>query len=861
MSIHAPNHLLWVLPLVFLTAGSFWYASRQRRQAIALLSGDAGTCHLKSNASPRRRKILTVLLFTSLILAAFAALRPIQGTIISEFERPAKNIIILADVSKSMGAKDADGLTRMEAAKLLAREFVNRRPTDRIGLLSFAGASYPECPVTLSRTNLLSRIDKLHPGSLRIPGTDLEAAFQEARNLLTEEPPPGSAVIILSDGDNLTGRHQKIIESFAKSGVPVLAVGFGNPSIPAAVPNSVYDTQANFGVLKEISEATEGIFLAGKPAQVDVQIEELATRVDSIELSGENIAPEIYSRPLDLYAYPLSIALICLLVHLFLPLKTKNWHPLTAALTVALLLFLLPKPTQAQEKEAAENLLDSFEKMTLPHPPYDEAKARALEEGKPLLLIFTGSDWSALSITFEEEILSHVTYQDWEKRTVIPLIVDFTRSGTDENRTLNRALANRFDIASYPYAIFVDPEGEQELGRLTHEVKGPAEWVRRANAILAGDQSQSDTAASVDYLPKEDRAALENPNLTLVERSIGYYNKALEIERADPELAIKSKDRFKLLNELFDLATQEAPDQRPDLAFSAQLKLGILQHNLGRSLLPEDLEDMAQEDQMRLAAESKGDIIKLLKKVQKHYRDALSNYRQAAPLQPNDEQLSTNLAVVYRDLDRVKAYIDFQTALQTAIEETGRVLAQEKRFRKSLAFEVTSKKPINDKGVDRSVAAIQKLVQSAQAISDKPTILDEKRFAEFKLAKEDIDLAPATHSNRHLSPSVQHIQDAYDHLVDPQQQQSGSQGEGAGEPQEGEEGGGENEEEAGGAEPQGDIPDAGDEAGEEEKGGEGSTGDSDADLRRSEKEGGDLRDRLLDRLQRENRRRPRGKDH
>lgn len=850
MSIHAPTHLFWVLPLLLLTAGSFWYASRQRRRAIDLLSGDAGTCHLKSNASPRRRKILTVLLFTSLILAAFAALRPIQGTIISEFERPAKNIIILADVSKSMGAKDADGLTRMEAAKLLAREFVNRRPTDRIGLLSFAGAAYPECPVTLSRSNLFSRIDKLQPGSLKIPGTDLEAAFQEARSLLTEEPPPGSAVIILSDGDNLTGSHQKIMESFAKSGVPVLAVGFGNPAIPAAVPNSVYDTQANFGVLKEISEATKGIFLAGKPAKVDVQIEELATRVDAIELSGDNIAPEIFSRPLDLYAYPLSIALLCLLVHLFLPLKTKNWHPLTAAI---ILLFLLPQPTQAQGNEAAENLLDSFEKMATPHPAYDEAKARALEEEKPLLLIFTGSDWSALSITFEEEILSHVTYQGWEKRTVIPLIVDFTRSGSDEDRTLNRALASRFDIASYPYAIFVDPKDEQQLGRLTHEVKGPAEWIRRANAILAGDQSQSDTAASVDYLPKEDRAALENPNLTPVERSIAYYNKALEIERANPELAIKSKDRFKLLNELYGLAREEAPDQRPDLAFAAQLKLGILQHNLARSLLPEDLENMAPEDQMRLAEESKGDIIKLLKIAQKRYRDALSNYRQAAPLQPNDERLSTNLAVVYQDLDRVKSYIDFQTALQAAIEETAQVLAQEKRFRKSLAFEVTSKTPINDKGVERSAKAIQKLVQSAEAISDKPTILDEKRFEEFKLAKEDIDLAPATHSNRHLNPSVQHIQNAYDHLVDPQQQQSGGGG-GEGEPQEGEE----EEDAEGAAEPQGDIPDAGD---EEEQGGEQSSGDSDADLRRSEKEGGDLRDRLLDQLQRENRSRPRGKDH
>ena len=527
MSFLSLHHLSWILPLILVTAGAFWYAVRQRHRAIALLSGDAGACHLKSNASPQRRKILSVVLFCSLVFASIAALRPSQGTIISEFERPAKNIIILADVSKSMGAADADGLTRMEAAKLLAREFVNRRPTDRIGLLSFAGAAYPECPITRSRTNLLSRIDQLQPGHLKIPGTDLEAAFVEARHLLTEEPPPGSTVIILSDGDHLTGSHKNVIESFMEAKIPVLAVGFGNPAIPAAVPNSVYETKADYTALKEIADTTKGFFLVGKPALVDEQIEELATRVDAIELSGDNIAPEIFNRPLDLYAYPLSIALTCLLIHLFLPLRTKHWHPISA--TIALI-FFLPLMSNAQEtgESGGEEAGSAPEVLEIVPPEYLKARNLALKEEKILLLIFIGSDWSPLSVTFEEEILSHSIYQKWEARRVIPLIIDLPRTGIEpEQRKLNRSLVSKFDIASFPYAVFVDPQNEQELGRLTHDPKGPAEWVKRANAILDGDESQGDRAASVDYLPKEVREALKNPSLTPVERSIGYYNKAL----------------------------------------------------------------------------------------------------------------------------------------------------------------------------------------------------------------------------------------------------------------------------------------------------------------------------------------------
>lgn len=867
MSFHSTHHFLWVIPLIILAALAVWYAVRTRRRTLALLSGDAETCHLKTNASPKRRKILTVALFASLVFACIASLRPINGTTLSEFERPAKNIIILLDVSKSMGANDVEGLTRMEAAKLLARAFVEKRPTDRIGLLSFAGAPYSEVPVTLTHTNLLQRIDKLGPGAIPVGGTDLGAAFKEARQLLTEEPPPGSAIIILSDGDNLTGSYKSTIESFSEADIPIIAVAFGSPTIPAPVPNSVYETQANYGTLKEIADATGGIFLPGKPSNVDGQLAELSTCVDAIELSGEDIATEIFNRPLDIYAYPLTIALILLLLHLFLPLKTKTWHPLSALIVFA---FFLPQISHAQENERSTGVPPVSEKAEAEAKPeepvvnfaYLEALNTAKKEEKPLLLIFIGSDWSELSIQFEEEILAHQIYQKWEKKIVIPLIIDLPRTGiAPDLRQQNRALASKFQVPSYPLAIFIEPETEQEIGRLTHDTNGPAAWIKRADAVLGGDLSQGDSAASIDYLPKEVREALEDSRLTPAERSIGFYNKGLEIENTDLDLAIRSKDRFKLLVDLYATAGAEAPRDRPDLSFAPAHKIGILHHRRGRSLIPEDPANLAPQEMMRLAEEAGGDIVKLLKKAQKDYRRALSQYQQAAPLQPGDTGLITNLAVVYRDLNRVQAYIEYQEAYLKAVETTTQALAQEKRFRKSLEHEVTSRKSINDKGVERSAEAIRSLIKKGKAIEDEPTILDAEQFAEYSLAEEDINLAPGTHQDRFLNPSVQHIQDALDHLVDPQEMQP-AQGQGSGEPQDGEPSEGGEEEDSGAAEPQGDIPDQGD-GGEEEEdgGGEESTGDADADLRRSEKESGDLRDRLLDRLGRDNRRRPRGKDH
>ena len=246
MEFIALKHLYWVLPVLVLAIAAAYWAFMQRRRVIALLTQNAEQCHLKSNASPIRRRILALVLMTALVLSLLAVLRPIGGTEVTEHRRPSKNIVVLLDISNSMTATDADGIARINAAKLLLREFINKRPTDKIGLISFAGATFPESPVTLDRTNLLSKVNKIQPGDILVGGTDIDAALREAQNLLTEEPPPGSAVIILSDGDNVTGRDPKeVLTQLKEASVPVISVAFGRDTVPANVPGSNLMTKAS----------------------------------------------------------------------------------------------------------------------------------------------------------------------------------------------------------------------------------------------------------------------------------------------------------------------------------------------------------------------------------------------------------------------------------------------------------------------------------------------------------------------------------------------------------------------------------------------------------------------------------------
>ena len=848
MEFLALKNLFWVLPIIILAIGLAAWSYHQRNKVISLLTQNSGHCNLKSNASPVRRRILGIALLSSLVFAGISALRPISGFVRTEFKRPSKNLVILFDISKSMTATDTEGISRNDAAKLLLREFINSRPTDRIGLISFAGDTFIETPVTRSRATLLKRVNQIQPGDFLVPGTDITAALEEAQNLLTEEPPPGSAIIVLSDGDNVTGGDPKtVLGQLKKSQVPIIAVAFGKDGVPANVPRTEMFTQSNHNTVKQLSESTNGLFLSASPKEVDSQIAKLNTRVDTIELDGKNIAGELYERPQDIFVWPLSLALFCLMIHILLPLKIKHWHPLTTAVVFLLTL----SPSHYGEE------VDS----------YEEALEVAKTEELPVMVIFTGSDWSKLSITFEQEILTHQIFKNWAETKVIGTLIDLPRVGlTDVERRARRSLVEELGVETFPMAVFLDVN-KNPMGSLTHDPKGPSSWIERADAILKGEIAEADTAASTDYLPEEIRKSLEDPALTETQRSIRYYNKALELEKSEPELTLKSTDRFKLLLDLYSKAADAAPMLRNDLKFAALHKRGLLHHRKGHSNVPTPKQEI-----LMMAMQERSDPVKLLKRAKGSFQKALEIYKGAAPLKPADEELSDNLALVYKNISRVQDYLDFLAAFQTATQDTQNALDQENRFVESLKREVNTLTEVNKKAIKSAVNSIQNLITKAEAIKDSPTILPEEGLKDYRLAEEDIVLAPSPHRERRLEQAAQHIQDALDHLIDPQQQQQQqpSQGEGEGEPEEGENGESEepdgeggrqdNQENPQGDRPEGDEPETGDE-GEDEGKGE----PDDNDLKRAEKEGGDLRSRLLRKQQQEylrnGRRIPRSKSH
>ncbi|HEY8661156.1 MAG TPA: VWA domain-containing protein, partial [Hanamia sp.] len=113
------------------------------------------------------------------------------------------DIMLCIDVSGSMTAQDFTP-NRMEAAKKVAEEFVNNRPSDRIGVVIFAGESFTQCPLTTDHYVLINQIRQIRSGLLE-DGTAIGSGLATGVDRLRNSKSKSKVIILLTDGVNNGG--------------------------------------------------------------------------------------------------------------------------------------------------------------------------------------------------------------------------------------------------------------------------------------------------------------------------------------------------------------------------------------------------------------------------------------------------------------------------------------------------------------------------------------------------------------------------------------------------------------------------------------------------------------------------------
>ena len=138
------------------------------------------------------------------------------------------DIVLALDASGSMKAEDFQPRNRLEVAKEAAARFVQGRPNDRIGLVTFAGQAVTRAPLTLDQESLVQSIQRVEIGELA-EGTAIGTALATAVHRLRASDARSRVVILLTDGVNNAGEVDPLTaaEAARALGARVYTIGVG----------------------------------------------------------------------------------------------------------------------------------------------------------------------------------------------------------------------------------------------------------------------------------------------------------------------------------------------------------------------------------------------------------------------------------------------------------------------------------------------------------------------------------------------------------------------------------------------------------------------------------------------------------
>lgn len=232
---------LVLIPFLFVLRVWFNNRGRQKLQVAFVARG------IRQDWVQYLRFLPPIFVALGLVALTLALARPQRTT--QRIERTATGIeIVLAlDVSDSMLEKDLVP-NRLEAAKKLARKFIQGRFQDKIGLVVFAGESFFLCPLTTDYDLLQSNIDEIQPNIIRYAGTALGAALANCINLMRDTDTKTKVAILLSDGNETAGNLDYVTAAqLAKAyGVKVYTIAIGQ------------GVETDASALQKISAISEG---------------------------------------------------------------------------------------------------------------------------------------------------------------------------------------------------------------------------------------------------------------------------------------------------------------------------------------------------------------------------------------------------------------------------------------------------------------------------------------------------------------------------------------------------------------------------------------------------------------------------
>ncbi len=308
--------LLVLIPLIV-----WWQQGNKAKENPAIrLTSLSGLTRTRPTWKVRFRPVLFVLRIISLVALIVALARPQSSNTTENIDSEGIDIVLSIDVSGSMLAEDFQP-NRIEAAKRVAMNFTDGRPTDRLGLVIFSGESFTQCPITIDHNVLKEQLSQIKSGLLQ-DGTAIGMGLATGVDRLRYAKGKSRVLILLTDGVNNTGLIDPITAlEIAKSyKVRVYTIGVGSEGqapypvqTPFGIQKQMMPVQIDEALLKKIATETGGKYYR---ATNNSTLASIYKDIDKLEKTKVEISS--YKHYAELFFPFALIAIVCLLLEMLL---------------------------------------------------------------------------------------------------------------------------------------------------------------------------------------------------------------------------------------------------------------------------------------------------------------------------------------------------------------------------------------------------------------------------------------------------------------------------------------------------------------------------------------------------------------
>jgi Ca-activated chloride channel family protein len=331
--IEEPTYFIYLLEIpilfvVFLLV--FWWKKRTQKNFAAV--------GLLDKLSPEKSTFKYFLKMTVFLLGlAFLIIsltNPKMGTKLETVKRQGVDIVFALDVSKSMLAEDI-APNRLEKSKQIISKIIDKLGSDRIGIIIYAGNSYPLLPITTDHGAAKMFLQSANPDMVSSQGTAINEAIKLASSYYNNDEQTNRFLFIISDGEDHQEDASSAIAQATKDGIKTYTIGVGTEKggpIPIKYKGElegykkdskgeVVITKLNQETLKEIAEAGNGKYVVGNKTQQTVDyVEKLLVKAEKSEFETTK-----FSDYKDQFQWFIGFAILFLLIDTLMLDKKTKW--------------------------------------------------------------------------------------------------------------------------------------------------------------------------------------------------------------------------------------------------------------------------------------------------------------------------------------------------------------------------------------------------------------------------------------------------------------------------------------------------------------------------------------------------------